>query len=76
MMAFFWPAHLNNQVTAPIRAGRVAHWLGLIVGVLVALLAVGAVGGGYSNPATYPIGLIGLIPAQIGRGVRYILAGE
>lgn len=74
-MNFFWPKYTKIGATPGVRVGRLLHWCGLAV---AAFFAFGAtlhlVDGSFNNFFGF-IG-IALVPAMIGRGLRYLFAGE
>lgn len=76
-MGIFWPSDVKSEPNAVARAGRVLHWtfLGFAVVWLGLAALIVAEGGADSG---YPVILIpfAAISAAIGRGLRYILAGE
>lgn len=75
--AFFWPVATKPDSDAMVRLGRVCHWAGLLLGAPF-LLFLGFIfdTSAYPNQGAALLALLSLIPAQIGRGLRYILAGE
>ena len=67
-MNWLWPRQLHAETTALIRLGRVLHWTFVALAISAAIF-------------TLPNEGIKMIPAAlvlltIGRGLRYILAGE
>ncbi len=84
-MSFFWPTNLKADPGALARLGRVLHWIALI-------LAAGLIWAGWSVGVSHleyelltwtwimrAMGpwLVGaVLVAQLGRGLRYIFAGE
>lgn len=74
---FFWPSKPKAEVGALGRAGRVLHWIALFFASFWLLGAVFS----FNSPGTditlgYLCAGAGVFTAQLGRGARYILAGE
>lgn len=74
-MGFFWPRYEVAEPTASARLGRVAHWIGLIIGAPFLLFLTAPFWEG-NDPALALFALGGAVPALIGRGLRYVLANE
>ncbi len=72
-MNFFWPTKPSTSPGLIGRLGRFAHWVGLAVAVTVAATGLAL---GREESSAYWLLAVALIPAQLGRAVRYVLAGE
>ncbi len=78
-MNWLWPQNRNLRSSPLIRAGRVVHWLFIVLSALGALFGwqVTYVEGDKSIPISLMTGLFIALPfALVGRAGRYILADE
>ena len=73
MRAFFWPVAPAPNPGAIARLGRVAHWAALAVAAGLVLL--GLLSDMEADERVLPLAAA-VIVASIGRGTRYVMAGE
>jgi cytochrome b subunit of formate dehydrogenase len=78
-MSMIWPTRTNNSPDGFVRLGRVLHWLGAIVGVLLMIAGAAFL----LNPALgaerwigFAFVVPGLLIFFVARGVRYTLSAE
>lgn len=78
IMGMFWPLHVKADPNIVTRLGRVLHWAIAVIAIGVSLfgLATTILNGDFGRVGFWGGVVVLLITLLIGRGVRYILAGE
>lgn len=72
-MNWFWPKDTSSETTVLVRFGRFLHWIGVSLGVLIALIGIA---GFHFALEGFIFAIWGIVAAIIGRGLRYVLANE
>jgi hypothetical protein len=79
-MGLLWPTTANSSPDIVVRLGRVAHWLGALVGLTLIAVGLAIMLLDRAAAEAVPIGIAFAIPGLIifflGRGVRYTLSAE
>lgn len=77
-MSLFWPTRRNEAAGAAARFGRVLHWGAFVVAlILPTVVAFFSLQGDVPNGAGWTVTVLWFLAwALVGRGLRYVLAGE
>jgi hypothetical protein len=79
-VGLLWPGHAKPEPTFSGRLGRLLHWVSLGLAAMWTVMAtvIALEDGASANNAVSLIACLGLaaLAAIIGRGLRYLVAGE
>lgn len=76
-MSWFWPDKVREDAGVVARAGRVLHWISIVIAVAIcALYWAIAFESGIDWGLQTGFGATAVVVALLGRGARYILSGE
>ena len=76
MPNLFWPRALSPDAGPSGLIGRTIHWLGVALAGAVLVTALGFAVDGWATPLAAALAAGAVAMAMVGRGVRYLLAGE